>query len=64
MFNSFQTMEEKNKIFIHDDHECKIGTMTPQELLKHLKNEDDYTNTEISIYLEILNTHSLLMPKP
>jgi hypothetical protein len=24
---------ENNKIFIHDDHECKMGLMTPQELL-------------------------------
>jgi hypothetical protein len=29
---------ENNKIFIHDDHECKMGLMTPQELLKNLKN--------------------------
>jgi hypothetical protein len=43
------------KIFIHDDHECKIiGAMTPQELLKYLKNEGDYTHTAISIYLETL----------
>jgi hypothetical protein len=49
---------EKNKIFIHDDHECKIGAMTPHELLKHLKNEGDYTHTAISIYLETLNTFS------
>jgi hypothetical protein len=26
----------KNKIFIHDDHEC-IGAMTCQDLLRHLK---------------------------
>jgi hypothetical protein len=49
---------KKNKIFIHDDHECKIGAMTPQELLKHLKNEVDYTQTAISIHLETLNTFS------
>jgi hypothetical protein len=49
---------EKNKIFIHDDHESKIGAMTPEELLKHLKNEGDYTHTAISIYLETLNTFS------
>jgi hypothetical protein len=41
----------KNKIFIHDDHECKIGAMTCQDLLKHLKNEGDSTHTAISIYL-------------
>ncbi len=46
------------KIFIHDDHKCKIGAMTSQELLKRLKNEGDYTHTAISIYLETLNTLS------
>jgi hypothetical protein len=51
-------MEGKNKIFIHDDHECKIGAMTPQELMKHLKNEGDFTHTALSIYLETLNTFS------
>jgi hypothetical protein len=50
--------EGKKKIFIHDDHECKIGVMTPQELLRHLKNEGDYTYIEISIYLETLNIFS------
>jgi hypothetical protein len=49
MFNSFQTIEGKNKIFVHDDHECMMGAMTPQELLKHLKNEGDYTHTAISM---------------
>jgi hypothetical protein len=58
MFNSFQTIEIKNKIFIHDDHECKIGAMTPQEILKHFKNEGDYIHTAISMYLETLNTFS------
>jgi hypothetical protein len=32
--------------------------MTPQELLKHLKNEGDGTHTEVYIYLEKLNTFS------
>jgi hypothetical protein len=30
---------ENNKIFIHDDHECKVGLMTPQDLLQHLRSE-------------------------
>jgi hypothetical protein len=29
---------ENNKIFIHQDHECKVGLMTPQELLRHLRS--------------------------
>jgi hypothetical protein len=49
---------EKNKIFIHDDNEYKLTAMTPQELLKRLKNEVDYTHTAISIYLKTLNTFS------
>jgi hypothetical protein len=52
---------ENNKIFIHDDHECKMGLMTPQELLKHVNNEGDYTHIAIYIYLEKLNTFSLVM---
>jgi hypothetical protein len=32
--------------------------MTPQELLRHLKNEDDSTHKAISIYLETLNSFS------
>ena len=48
MFNSFQTMEYKIEISIHDDHGCKGTAMTPQELLKHLKNEGDSTHTAIS----------------
>ena len=32
--------------------------MTPQELLRHLKNEGDCTHTAISIYLETLNSFS------
>jgi hypothetical protein len=32
--------------------------MTPQELLKHLKNQGDSTHKAISIYLETLNTFS------
>ncbi len=32
--------------------------MTPQELLRHLKNEDDCSHTANSIYLETLNSFS------
>jgi hypothetical protein len=32
--------------------------MTPQELLKHLKDEGDSTHTAFSIYLQTLNTFS------
>ncbi len=32
--------------------------MTPQELLKHMKNQGDSTHTAISIYLQTLNTFS------
>jgi hypothetical protein len=42
---------ENNKIFIHEDHECKMGLMTTQDLLKHLKNEGDCTHTAVYIYL-------------
>ncbi len=49
---------KKNYIFIDDDHGCKATTMTPQELLKHLKNEGDSTHTAISIYLQTLNNFS------
>ncbi len=58
MFNSFKTMEEKHEILIHDDHGCKRTAMTPQELLKNLKDKGNSTHTEISIYLEKLNTFS------
>jgi hypothetical protein len=58
MFESFQKMEGKNKIFIHDDYECKIVAMTSQDLLRHLKDEGDSTHTAISIYLQTLNTFS------
>ena len=58
MFNSFQTMEEKNEISIHDDHGCRGTAMTPQELLKHLKNEVDSAHKAIFIYLETLNSFS------
>jgi hypothetical protein len=43
MFNLFQTMEGENEISIHDDHGCRATAMTPQELLKHLKDEGDST---------------------
>ncbi len=47
---------DNNSIFIHRDHGCMVGLMTPQELLQHLRNEGDSTHTAISIYLETLNT--------
>jgi hypothetical protein len=50
-------MEGKNNIFI-DDHGCKATAMTPQELLKHLKDEGDSTHTAIFVYLQTLNTFS------
>ncbi len=56
--NSSQPWREKNNIFIDDDHECKATAMTPQELLRHLKNEGDSTHKAISIYLETLNSFS------
>jgi hypothetical protein len=43
---------ETNKIFIHDNHECKMGLMTPQELLKLLKNQGDFSHTAVYVYLE------------
>jgi hypothetical protein len=43
---------DNNNILIHHDHGCMVGPMTPQELLRHLKNEGDSTHTAISIYLE------------
>ncbi len=58
MFKSFQTTEGKKIIFIDDDHGCKATAMTPQELLKHLTNQGDYTHTVISIYLQTLNSFS------
>jgi hypothetical protein len=58
MFNFIPTMEVKNNIFIDDDHGCKATAMTPQELLKHLKNEGDSTHTAIAIYIQTLNTFS------
>jgi hypothetical protein len=49
---------EYNNIFIHDDHECKVGLMTPQDLVEHLRSEDDSTHTAMSIYLETIHTFS------
>ncbi len=49
---------ENNDILIHDDHECKVGLMTPQDLLQHFTSEGDSTHTAISIYLETLHTFS------
>jgi hypothetical protein len=48
----------KNEVSIHDDHGCRGTAMTPQELLKHLKDEGDSTRTAIIIYLEKVNTFS------
>ncbi len=56
MFKLFQTMEGKKNIFIDDDHGCKATAMTPQELLKHLKNEFDSTHKAILVYLQTLNS--------
>ncbi len=47
---------DNNYIFIHHDHGCMMGLMTPQELLQHLRSESDATHTAISIYLEKINT--------
>jgi hypothetical protein len=58
MFNFIPTMEGKNNIFIDDDHGCKATAMTPQEILKHLKNEGDSTHTAIFVYPETLNSFS------
>ncbi len=51
-------MEGKNNILIDDHHGFRATTMTPQELLKHLKDEGDSTHTAFSIYLQTLNTFS------
>jgi hypothetical protein len=56
--NSPQPWREKSNILIDDDHGCKATAMTPQELLRHLKNEGDCAHTAISIYLETLNSFS------
>jgi hypothetical protein len=44
--------------FIHHDHGCKATTITPQELLKHLKTAGDSTHAAIFVYLQKLNTFS------
>ncbi len=51
-------MEGKKNIFIHDDHGCKATEMTPQDLLKHLKNEVDSTHRAILVYLKTLKSFS------
>jgi hypothetical protein len=48
--------KDNNNIFIHHDHGCMMGLMTPQELLQQMRREGDATHTAISIYLEKLNT--------
>ncbi len=49
---------DNNNIFIHHDHECKVGLMTPQDLLQHLRSEGNSTHTALSIYCETLHTFS------
>ncbi len=56
--NSSQPWREKSNTLIDDDLGCKATAMTPQELLRHLKNEGDCTHTAIFIYLETLNSFS------
>ncbi len=56
--NSSKPWREKKNIFINDDHGCKATAITPQELLRHLKNEGDSTHTAITIYLETLHSFS------
>jgi hypothetical protein len=56
--NSSQPWREKSNILIKDYHGCKATARTPQELLRHLKNEGDCTHTAISIYLQTLNSFS------
>jgi hypothetical protein len=46
--NSSPWRDNKNN-FIHHDHGCMVGLMTPQELLQHLRSEGDATHTAISI---------------
>jgi hypothetical protein len=58
MFKFIPNMEGKKNIFINDDHGCNATAMTPQELMRHLKNEGDSTHTAISIYLQTLNSFS------
>jgi hypothetical protein len=56
--NSSQPWRGKKYIFFYDDHGCKATAMTPQELLRQLKNEGDSTHKAISIYLQTANTFS------
>ncbi len=56
--NSSQPWRGKKNIFIIDDQGCRATAMTPQELLRHLKNEGDSTHKAISIYLQTLNFFS------
>ena len=58
MLKFIPTKEGKKYIFFDDDHGCRATAMTPQELLRHWKNEGDSTHTAISIYLQTLNTFS------
>jgi hypothetical protein len=55
---SSQPWRGKNNILIDDHHGCRATAMTPQELLKHLKDKGDSTHTAISIYLQKLNNFS------
>jgi hypothetical protein len=42
-------LRDNNNIFIHHDHGCMVGLMTPQVLLQHVRSEGDATHTAISI---------------
>jgi hypothetical protein len=47
---------KKINVSIDDDHVCKSKTMTPYELMKHLKNEGDSTHKAILAYLTKLSS--------
>ncbi len=51
---------ENNKIFIHDDHICKVGLMTPQDLLQHLRSEGNSTPTASILKHYILSVKVML----
>jgi hypothetical protein len=42
---------EKTKVSIHPNHGCKSRSMTPNQLMNHLKKEEDSTHKTIFIYL-------------
>jgi hypothetical protein len=39
------------KVSIHPYHGCKSKNMTPNQLMKHLKNKDESTHKAIFAYL-------------